>query len=303
MEKNKYNKINIVMFISFLTNLLLSLLKIVSSIVFNSTSLMADGIHSFSDLITDIIAIIGNNFAHKPPDDKHPFGHGKFEYIASLIIGFSIILLGIILIKESIIAKINIPNYTVITVIIITIFIKIVLYKYLLKKGFKYGNSILIASGKESMTDVLSSILVLISVITMQFSNKYKFLMYSDKLTSIIISILIIKVGFNVVQENLSMAIGECVTDKMYLKDIREILLKKEDVVFMNDLIILKYGPYLILDCEICMPSDLLLKDVSRTISKIKSEIKKYDSKINYININVSTNDDKNNKFDNNKNK
>jgi len=78
---------------SFVVNIFLVILKIVSGIVFNSYALIADGIHSTSDLMSDIFVILGIKHSLKPADDEHPFGHGKFEYVLSFILGLSIILI------------------------------------------------------------------------------------------------------------------------------------------------------------------------------------------------------------------
>ena len=84
------NSVGRVMIKSFFINLFLSIIKLIVGIIYKSYSLIADGVHSFSDLITDIIAIIGSKLSNKPADEKHPYGHGKLEYVTSLIIGLII---------------------------------------------------------------------------------------------------------------------------------------------------------------------------------------------------------------------
>ena len=88
-----------VLYVSFFSNIFLSILKVVVGIIGKSSALISDGIHSFSDLITDVVAIFGNYLSLKPADDKHPYGHGKLEYITSFIIGIVIIIIGLILIS------------------------------------------------------------------------------------------------------------------------------------------------------------------------------------------------------------
>ena len=88
-----------VMKVSFITNFLLSCFKIINGFILKSSALIADGIHSFSDLVTDIVAIVGDKFANKPKDSDHPYGHGNAEYLTSFIIGLMIIFMGLILIK------------------------------------------------------------------------------------------------------------------------------------------------------------------------------------------------------------
>ena len=80
----KMRKENKVMFISLIVNFSLSFLKVITGIIFSSGALIADGVHSFSDLSTDFFAILGNYLARKPADKEHPFGHGKIEYLTSI---------------------------------------------------------------------------------------------------------------------------------------------------------------------------------------------------------------------------
>ena len=101
------------------------------------------------------------------------------------------------------------PSTLVIIVTIITIILKYLLSIYVIKKGERHNNSILIASGKESRTDVISSFVVLIAAILMQFSDKLNLLKYSDVVASIIVGLFIVKTGFSIVAENMSVIIGK----------------------------------------------------------------------------------------------
>ena len=101
------SKVTTVMVISFITNSFLSLIKIIFGCIGHSSALIADGIHSFSDLSTDIVAMLGDFFARKPADRKHPYGHGKLEYLTSIFIGFVIIVFCILLINMQPLVKKN----------------------------------------------------------------------------------------------------------------------------------------------------------------------------------------------------
>lgn len=290
-KNNKYSfsigKIERIIIVSFIINTILVIMKVVAGILGSSGALIADGMHSFSDLTTDIIAIVGNNLAKRPPDSKHPFGHGKSEYITSLIIGLAIMLIGLLLINQMMNSQVSYPSLFVIIISLITILLKLLLAKFLVSKGKKYKNSILVASGKESNADVLSSLIVLISAIAMQFAHRYEFLVYSDKIASVIVGIFIIKVGFDIVKENISMTIGEQITDQAYIKNIKDIIFKDEDVMEVKDLVVLKYGPYLKLNSEVSMAKNLSLIEAHNKIDDIETELKKYDSKISYITIHM----------------
>ena len=103
-------KENKVMLTSMIVNSFLSIIKIIVGLIGKSSALIADGIHSFSDLFTDVFAIFGNLLSRKPADEKHPFGHGKLEYLTSIGIGLVILFVGFSIIYNSYNTKIIIPS-------------------------------------------------------------------------------------------------------------------------------------------------------------------------------------------------
>ena len=276
-----------IMLVSVIVNIILSIVKIIFGGIFKCSSLIADGVHSFSDLITDFISILGNKLSLKPADSKHPFGHGKIEYVTSIIISIVIISLGFLLIINSFNKEIIIPSLVVSLVSLATIVSKYILSNYIYKKGLKLKNNILIASGLESKSDVLSSIVVFISIILMQLSNYIKIFKYSNLIATIIVALFIIKTGFNILKENLSMILESQVTDKEYIENIRKIILKENDVLNIRNLYILINGPYYKLISNINMNDDITLKHAHDIIEKIEQDLKKYDNKIKYIFIHM----------------
>ena len=276
-----------IMLVSVIVNIILSIVKVIFGGIFKCSSLIADGVHSFSDLITDFISILGSKLSLKPADSKHPFGHGKIEYVTSIIISIVIISLGFLLIINSFNKEIIIPSLVVSLVSLATIVSKYILSNYIYKKGLKLKNNILIASGLESKSDVLSSMVVFISIILMQLSNYIKIFKYSNLIATIIVALFIIKTGFNILKENLSMILESQVTDKEYIENIRKIILKESDVLNIRNLYILINGPYYKLISNINMNDDITLKHAHDIIEKIEQDLKKYDNKIKYIFIHM----------------
>lgn len=272
-----------VMKVSFITNFLLSCFKIINGFILKSSALIADGIHSFSDLITDIVAIIGDKFANKPKDSDHPYGHGNAEYLTSFIIGLMIILMGIVLIKETMNQEVTIPSYLVAIVSLITIVCKYFLASFLIKKGEFYNNNILIASGKESKTDVISSIVVFLSSILILFRNYLDILKYSDKIAGIIVGIFIVVTGFKIVKENTVMILGKKADDTI----LRNKLLTIPNILNIDDIIMIKHGPYYKAYVEVTM-NIKLLKKAHDMAHNIENEIKNELTNIKYINIHVN---------------
>lgn len=272
---------------SFFTNLVLSILKVVVGTIGKSTALMADGIHSFSDLVTDFVALFGNKYALKPADKEHPFGHGRFEYLTCLIIGLVVSMLGIEIITSALEEKIVIPSKIVIIISLFTIITKFILSMYLIKKGKKHNNAILSASGKESSADVVSSVVVLISSILMQYSNKYEVLSYSNLIATIVVGAFIIKTGIMILKENISFILGQEEGGETKEKML-SILKKEKKIIKIDNFIVLKNGPYFQITSEVSMDENMTLKEVHAILEKIEEKIKKLDERAKYINIHVN---------------
>lgn len=281
-------KFNNIMRISVVTNSLLSIFKIIMGYIGKSSALIADGIHSFSDLLTDFFAMIGNYIAGKPADKKHPFGHGRLEYITSCGIGLVVLIIGFSLIKKSMSSSICIPSLLVIVVSFITILVKNFLSFYLIKMGKIYNNNILISSGRESRADVYSSIVVLISSILVQFSNKINIFSYSDVVATIIVGIFIIRTGFLIIKDNLSVLIGEQECNSDILGELKNFILDDENICSLDDLVMIKYGAYFKIIIEVSMESDLSLEQAHNNAHMLQNNIMKQYKWAKYITIHIN---------------
>lgn len=276
------------MLVSLITNIFLAIFKIVFGFIGASGALIADGIHSFSDMITDIFAGVGNIISKKPADFEHPFGHGNAEYLTCLVIGVIIGFMGFNVIHEALSRESSIPSMYVAIISLITIVVKILLSRYILKKGKFYENNILISSGKESMTDVISSLVVLISVLLSKFSDYNSFFAYSDKIAMVFVGILILRISFEIIKENVSNLLGKRVDDEKYVKKIKRMIRKNDGIIKIDSLIVLKFGSFKKIDCEVSMNENLRLKKVHEIIDNIEEEIKINDDFISNIIIHVN---------------
>ncbi|MCK5761853.1 MAG: cation transporter [Candidatus Izimaplasma sp.] len=233
---------------SFLVNVFLVVLKIFSGIIFNSYALIADGVHSISDLMSDVFVILGIKHSLKPADDEHPFGHGKFEYVLSFILGLSIILIAYNLAKNVIIKFheiTEIPNLISLVVVVAVVIIKLYLAKYLIKKGKDVDSQIISASGKESLTDVFSSIVVFFGIISVILGEGlgYSFLLKGDKIASIIIAGFIVRIGVLIVYDAVKSMQGKSVSKEICVKYKDQIKII-DGVIDVDHIDMIAYGPY-----------------------------------------------------------
>lgn len=275
------------MLISMVVNTVLSILKVLIGIIGKSGALIADGFHSFSDLITDMVAIVGSKLASKPADENHPYGHGKIEYITSMIISIMIIFLGSTIVIKTFTEEVTIPTKIVIVVTLFTIISKLLLSNYILKCGKKYNSNILISSGLESKTDVISSLVVLISTL-LSWLNKYiEIFKYADKVAMLIVSILIMKTGIDLLKENMSNILGESECNTDLTKRLEEIILNNKNVIKIDELVLIKYGSYYKLISDIGMNENNTLKYVHDVLDELEEEIKQ-ETNIKFITFHVN---------------
>lgn len=281
------NKVSSVMMSSVITNIILATIKVISGIIFSSGALISDGIHSFSDLVTDVVAIVGNYLARKPADKEHPYGHGKIEYLTSLIIGIVIIVVGFEVIYNSFKREIVIPSILVAVISFITIIAKMLLSNYIIRQGKKMNNNILVASGEESRMDVISSIVVLISALLMQLGSISKVFEYSDLVASVIVGIFILHTGLNILRDNVSVVLGQQETDRTYLNKIKKMIRKTDGVLGIKSLVIMKFGHKSSLTLTILMDGQTTIEEAHKIADLIEDKIRNYSEKIEFINIHI----------------
>ena len=281
-------KVTKVLVKSLIVNILLTLTKFVFGIIYKSKVLVADGIHSLSDLATDVVSIYGSKLSLKPADNEHPYGHGKIEYLTSIVIGAVILALALSLLGNSLNAKNTIASNMVLYVTIFTILAKYLISRYILSKGVKYKSNLLVASGKESRADVISSAIVIITYFLSKLSSYSKIFLYSDTIGTFIIGLIILKTAYRILKENIVSILGESEQDEEYLDKIRKIILENSEVVNIEELNIIKYGHYYQANITINMDSDVTLEDACLVSDRIKKKLINKKTRISYAKISIN---------------
>ncbi len=267
---------------SFFTNLMLGIIKVFGGFITNSKTLISDGIHCLSDMGTDVIGLIGTKLSKKEPDKEHPFGHGKIEYVTSMLMSLFIIILGFTCIINSFKQTTQETNIYALLILFICIIIKLMLSQYLIKKGKKLNNSILLTNGTESKYDAFGSMFALLFIFLSIISGKESLINY-DVIGSIVIGVLTIKVGLKLFIKNMDSVIGEINTDKERNLTLNSIISKYKKTKIKR-LTILKYGHYESVIIDLYVEANMTIKEAYKIESKIKKELKK-DEKIKYVTI------------------
>lgn len=276
---------------SFIVNFFLIILKIISGILFSSLSLIADGIHSTSDLLSDVFVILGIRHSVKPADEDHPFGHGKFEYVLSLFLGLSIILIAYNL-GKNVIENFNvipkIPSVISLVVVILVVVIKLILARYLIRQGQIQDSEIIKASGKESLTDVFSSIVVFIGIISVIIGNQLQidFLLNGDKIASVIIALFIVKIGIEIILSSIKSLQGYAVKQEI-CDTYKEMITQVEGVINVDNLDMITYGPFYQALVDIRVNGDISVKQGHDIAQEVQERLNQ-DEKICHVIVHVN---------------
>ena len=284
---------NKVLIKSLLVNLVLSILKLIGSFIGGSITLLADAIHCMSDMFTDVISIIGSKLSNKKPDKEHPYGHGRIEYLTSMVMSIFIIILSISTLITSIKGeKFNTNIYAVI-ILIVSIISKFILSDYLIKKSKELNSNIILLNGMETRYDTYSSMLALLFVLLSLISNK-GILKYADIMGGVIISLLTIKVGIKLLLSNISSIIGEVDYNKDKINLINSVILEQKEIKSIRRTTLLKMGTYYKVILDLNINGDIVLNDMYEIEKKIKIDLKKLDLNIRYVTVNFKPVNNKN---------
>lgn len=227
----KYKKVKFVLWAILFANLGVAITKIIVGNLINSAGLSADGIHSLSDGMSNIIGIIGITIAGRPVDKKHPYGHKKSEIIASLFIGTMLLILGLNIFSSGLDRFINPQQLNITTIslvsLIITIIINLCVASYERKKGEEYNSYILISDSIHTKSDILISLGVLGSLLSIKLGLPY----IIDPITSIVISFFILRASYEIFKESISILLDSAVIEE---EQIVKVVSKFEEVRDMH---------------------------------------------------------------------
>ena len=229
--------------VGIVLNLLLFAGKFIAGFLSNSIAITADAFNNLSDAGSSLVTLIGFKLAEQKPDSDHPFGHGRMEYLSGLIVSAVILMMGFELVKDSI-DKILHPTGVDFSVVVLVILIASILGKcYMAFYNFHYGkrfeSSTLRATAVDSLSDCVSTTVVLIATLIGYYTN-----VQIDGFCGIAVGILIFVAGINAAKETLSPLLGEA-PDPEFVNQIEEMVLSfdKEAIVGIHDLIVHDYGP------------------------------------------------------------
>jgi len=276
MDFSKRNKEGVkAVSVGIIGNSFISISYIIIGIISGSFALVAEGVHSVTDVGTSIVAFVGFKIGQKPPDREHPLGHGRAEAIAGLIIvlflalvAFQILTLAI---DKLIFGVSEAPTNAALFMALVGIGINAFLNRYQMKIGKKIHSPAIIADAKQQGMDVLSNIGIFASVIIAQVGFPF-----IDPLVGFLIGLFILKAAFEVGRDNINNIMGK-VPDENMIEEIKDVIDSIDNIYGTHDIKINYFGSYATLSLHIEVNPKLSLIEshnlVHYTQEKIKEEI------------------------------
>ena len=297
-QKQREQQIYKVTIIGSIVSLILVLIKIPVGIFTRSSAMIADAMHSLSDLATDIVLILFVKTSQAPKDAKHSYGHGKFETLASLIIGLVLLGVGLLIAWNgatsiySVIQGGELPNqeiferfgYIALIAALATLVSKEILYRYTVAKGKKLNSPALIANAWHHRSDALSSIGTAVGIGGAFFlGGKWVIL---DPIAAVVVSIFIVRMAVKLIKPNLDEFLERSLPEEIK-SEIREIVAGFDDVYNLHNLRTRKIGNYYAIEFHIRMDGSKTLAEVHGISAEIEAKIKERYGDKTFVTIHI----------------
>ena len=271
MVADVYKKIRHVLWIILFANLGVAVVKIIIGTVIKSASMTADGFHSMADGSSNIVGLIGIQFASKPIDEDHPYGHRKFETLAGLFIAGMLFFIGGKIIFDAIGRFIDslIPNITIESLIILlaTLFTNIFISSYEFKKGKELRSQILLSDSMHTRSDIYVSIGVLMTLILIKIGLPP----IIDPIASLFVAGFVIHAAYEVFKDNSSVLVDKAAVNTEKIKDIA---LSFEQVKDTQNIRSRGSENELYIDMHIMIEPDMSVEESHKLIHRIEEKLR-----------------------------
>lgn len=259
-------------------NILLTIIKLSAGYFFNSKAIFSDGLNSFSDVFISVMLLFVLKVSTKKPDHDHPYGHEKYEGLAYFFIGIIFSAIAVFIFIESIVlilgfnqtgSQSNAPHILTVVVASIALIIKSFLYLYYRKVSKLYDTPTLKADAQNHLIDIFATSISLIGVVLAQFN-----LVIFDYIASIVIGLLILRLGVQTLFESVSYLVDQAPSDEE-LKEIKDVIKHTKGVLTIDDIKVRKHMTQKYVDVEIGVISTLSLEEAHAIAESVHHDVEK----------------------------
>lgn len=290
-------KVTFVTLVGSVVNIILTVFKIFAGVLGRSTAMIADGIHSLSDLLSDIVVIVFVKISAKGRDKDHDYGHGKFETFATLIISLMLIVVAVNLMSGGINkirqildgGEVSSPGMIALWAAVASIVLKEILYRYTIIQGKALNSPMMIANAWHHRSDAFSSVGSLLGIAGAIFlGDKFVIL---DPITGCVISIFIlvmtVKMSVPAIKELLDVSLPDDVEEK-----IEATAKSVKGVVDLHELKTRREGPGIIMEGHLVLDSEISLKEAHDISKKVEESLRKEFGPETQISLHLEPEDD-----------
>ncbi|MCI8861223.1 MAG: cation transporter [Lachnospiraceae bacterium] len=255
-------------------NMLLFAGKFTVGLILRSVSVLADAFNNLSDAASSVIGFVGVKMASKPADQDHPFGHGRIEYIAALIVSFLVIEVGLSFLKTAV-GKIREPEelaFSTVSVMVLlaSIGVKLWMAYFNRKLGKRIHSSVMMATATDAMGDVVTTSATVLSLLFCRFTG-----INIDGFVGVAVALVVMWAGVGIARDTLEPLIGKAVDPELY-RQITDFVESYEGILGSHDLIVHNYGPTRSLaSIHAEVPNDVSIEISHEIIDKIEREAAK----------------------------
>ncbi|MCK5002757.1 MAG: cation transporter [Gammaproteobacteria bacterium] len=289
--EQRTKEINRVTWWGFFVNLILSAIKIIGGIVGQSQSLLADGLHSLSDLASDAMVLVAAKHAGEEADDDHPYGHGRFETLATVGLGLFLIVVAIGIAFDAAHRVFDeevqqVPHYFTLAIALFSILSNEGLYHFTHRVGLRINSKMLIANAWHHRSDAISSIVVLVGIAGAQMGMPIL-----DPIAAVIVALMIAKIGYDLSYHSVRELVDTAL-DPEIVEQIKAKILENEDVLELHMLRTRRMGHTALVDVHILVQPKLSVSEghhISEAVEK--SLIESFDD-INDVTVHIDPEND-----------
>lgn len=274
-------------------NLGLAVMKGIVGFLSGSKALIADAANSAADVAGSVAVLIGIRTAKRPPDEDHPYGHGKAEPIAAIVVSVLMLLVGLEIginavkslyggVKEA-------PEWYALLAVAAAIIVKEILFQYNYRVGQKINSQALIANAWDHRTDVFSSVAVLVGVAGALAGEKFNlpYLLYSDSVASLLVAILILRTGYKLITDSIHSTMDH-VLHQEDSAELKETVERMPGVIAVNELRAREHGHYVIVDIKISVNPRITVSEGHEIGKRVKHQLMKRFSHVTDVFVHVN---------------
>ncbi|MBM4762920.1 cation diffusion facilitator family transporter [Bacillus sp. B15-48] len=302
---DRFRQAEFATWIGIIVNGLLAIMKGVIGWISGSRALIADAAHSASDVAGSIAVLAGIRTAKKPPDEDHPYGHGKAENVATIIVAILLVVVGVEIAISSFEVFLgempSAPRGIALVAIMISILVKESLFQYKFRLAKKINSPALLAEAWHHRSDALSSIAAFVGVFGAIIGQQFNIaiLVYLDPLAGLLVSLIVIKIGFSLAKESSSVMLEQVLAHEE-IQPFIETVKKVQDVKRVDELLARTHGHYIVIDIKVGVNPHLTVEEGHLISKQVKKALLANHSNVNQVFVHINpyypNNDEKDDK-------